>query len=55
MFSALAAPSGDPCDNNGGCNQNCTSDGKTAICSCAVGYRLSPDGKTCQGIEICHN
>ena len=35
--------------NNGGCAHNCTNYNGTYGCSCASGYTLSDNGKSCTG------
>ena len=34
---------------NGGCQHTCTNTDGSYKCSCYSGYRLQPDGLTCQG------
>ena len=36
-------------NNNGGCAQTCTNSDGSFQCSCNSGFRLSSDGRTCNG------
>ena len=38
--------------SNGGCSQVCNPSPYEYLCSCEKGYRLLPDGKTCEGIHF---
>ncbi|KAG9262332.1 hypothetical protein AMEX_G24097 [Astyanax mexicanus] len=35
-------------DKNGGCEHFCNVERNTAVCSCAKGYKLAPDGRSCR-------
>ena len=35
--------------NNGNCDHSCTNTNGSYVCSCNMGYELSPDGHTCTG------
>ena len=36
-------------EDNGGCDQLCTNEQGSYTCSCALGYQLEPDNRTCLG------
>ena len=39
------------CDRDGLiCDHSCTNTNGSFVCSCNMGYELSPDGHTCKGI-----
>jgi hypothetical protein len=40
-------PSTDPCDS-AGCEQECSSTGGSAVCSCRPGFNLASDGTSCE-------
>lgn len=35
--------------NNGGCQHICDDSRGRGLCRCRQGYRLNPDGRTCEG------
>ena len=37
-------------DNNGGCSDNCTNTEGTFNCDCPHGWKMGPNGFTCEGI-----
>ena len=42
----------DPCVNdNGGCDHKCINYAGRAVCQCYAGWRLTADGKTCEGLS----
>lgn len=41
----------DECQDPSTCDHNCTNKKGSFTCSCAVGYRLGNDGKSCTGTE----
>lgn len=41
----------DECQDSSTCDHNCTNKEGSFTCSCAVGYRLGNDGKSCTGTE----
>ena len=50
IFCNLKFLDKDEClSNNGGCAHNCTNYNGTYGCSCATGYTLSANGKSCTG------
>uniref|UniRef100_A0A8C3SPG9 Pro-epidermal growth factor n=1 Tax=Chelydra serpentina TaxID=8475 RepID=A0A8C3SPG9_CHESE len=49
----LAKPGADPClRENGGCDQICEDRFGVAHCSCHKGFMKTPNGKTCQALNI---
>ena len=43
----------DECDTgNGGCDQNCTNNDGSFLCSCGTGYNLAEDDIGCDGKEL---
>lgn len=37
--------------NNGGCQHECThTEDGAALCTCPEGFKLTPDGKNCEGL-----
>lgn len=44
----------DECLDASACDHNCTNEKGSFTCSCAVGYRLGNDGKSCTGTEGFH-
>lgn len=45
----------DECIDSSTCDHNCTNKKGSFDCSCAVGYRLGNDGKSCTGTECVSN
>jgi len=46
----------DPCKtDNGRCEQKCVNYGGQAICQCYAGFKLTSDGKTCEGQSTTSN
>ena len=48
----------DECDTgNGGCDQNCTNNDGSFLCSCCTGYTLAEDDLGCDGklgsVDLC--
>ena len=39
-------------DNNGGCSDNCTNTEGTFNCDCPHGWKMGPNGFTCEGIYL---
>lgn len=40
-------------DDNGGCDSLCTNSPGSHTCSCATGYMLLLDGRTCIDVDEC--
>ena len=50
MFTVAMVIDIDECsENNGDCDQFCTNEEGSYRCSCALGYQLKPDNKSCLG------
>ncbi|XP_068134309.1 fibulin-1 isoform X2 [Hyperolius riggenbachi] len=43
----------DRCRGGGPCTQQCRDTGSSVVCSCYPGYKLQPDGFTCEDINEC--
>lgn len=53
MLNHVAFPAGRICSlNNGGCSHVCADEAWGALCSCPVGYKLSPNGAICEGVCV---
>lgn len=54
LLNHVAFPAGRICSlNNGGCSHMCADEAWGALCSCPVGYKLSPNGAVCEGLCLC--
>lgn len=49
VFSYFLTDTDECQDNNGGCQSLCKNNIGGHECSCAKGFKLQPDGKTCVG------